>query len=107
MSGRNGLILLPEEKRLSQQEDMPWSGVCGVLAVGAWLGWGFLLASWGHKPPAPNPATGHVIPFENHGLMYVTASDLWLSRGLLAATAIFLIAALIVGFVEKLKDSDA
>lgn len=70
----------------------------------AWFGWGFLLTIWGRdRQETPDPATGHVIPFENHGLIYVTVGDLWISRALLAATAMFLLACLILELLEKRK----
>ena len=52
-----------------------YSFACG-FALAGWA-WGGLVMSWaGHRPLAPTPGTGQIIPYNNHGIMFVTQRDL-------------------------------
>jgi hypothetical protein len=44
--------------------------ILGLIGVGGWI---LVLACAVASPATPDPATGHVIPFNNHGrILYVT-----------------------------------
>jgi len=52
-------------------------GLCLAVAVACWFQYGGIQMSWaGRRPLTPNAATGEIIPFENHGTMYVSQADL-------------------------------
>lgn len=60
---------------------------CGLLFF--WFAWGAVVWSWaGHRPFVATPATGQVIPYNNHGLMFVSKTDLNFSHLLLALAAL-------------------
>ena len=51
------------------------------LTLLAWVG---LVASWsGHRPQTPTPATGQTVPYNNHGVMFITQRDLDTSHAIL------------------------
>jgi hypothetical protein len=50
---------------------------CAFGALLAWLANGVLVMSWpGDRPLTPVPATGQVIPYVEHGVIFVTQRDL-------------------------------
>ncbi len=70
---------------------------CAVLA---WLGWGGLVMSWaGHRPLAPD--RDHPFPYQNHGTMYVSSSDLQTSHVLLDLTLAFLLPTILVTVIGQ------
>lgn len=62
--------------------------LCDLFMVGAvfvLFAFSGLVTSWaGHRPLAPNPATGQVIPYSNHGVMFVSQRDVDAAHLLLA-----------------------
>ncbi len=64
-----------------------------VFSVGlllSWFAYCGLVMSWvGHRPLTPAPATGQVIPYNNHGIMFVTQRDLDTTHIILAIFAAF------------------
>lgn len=72
----------------------------GVAAFAAWMSNAFLVTSWaGHRALSPNWETGEVIPYNNHGIMYVTQRDLDSSHLLLAAAAALVVAAFVSNWI--------
>ena len=60
-----------------------------VVAVICWFAWAGLQMGWaGRRPLVPTPSTGNVIPFNNHGIMYVTQRDLDTERLWLLAVVV-------------------
>ncbi len=69
------------------------------MLILAWIGLAFwfanfaLVVSWaGHRPLSPVASTGNIIPYNNHGIMYVTQQDLNATHALLALSAVFIAA---------------
>jgi hypothetical protein len=70
--------------------------ILGLIAIAFW--WttcGFVMSWTGHRPLEPDPATGDIYPFNNHGIMYVSSSDLfWWHFGLFISIGVFAAAVL-------------
>jgi hypothetical protein len=50
----------------------------------AWFAWSGVVASWsGNRLLRPTPATGQVIPYNDHGIFFVTLRDLITSDSIL------------------------
>jgi hypothetical protein len=62
----------------------------GFLTIAIWWSAVGYTMSWsGHRPLQPDPASGRIYPFNNHGIMYVTAQDIfWWHLGLYTAFAL-------------------
>jgi hypothetical protein len=68
----------------------------------AWFAYGGLVMSWaGHRPTTPDDA--HPFPYQNHGLMFVSARDLHDSHLLLAAVAGFVVLAVVFCVIGSLR----
>jgi len=78
---------------------MAWTGVSLFFGYVAWV------MSWaGHRPLKPDSL--HPYLFNNHGIMYVSASDLWGSRVLLAAAVVLVATALVLrAWIRKFDPS--
>jgi hypothetical protein len=51
--------------------------LCLASAVACWFQYTSIQLSWaGKRPLSPNLVTGQTIPFQNHGIMYVSEVDL-------------------------------
>lgn len=51
--------------------------LCLASALACWFQYGSIQMSWASRRPlVPNLVTGQTIPFENHGIMYVSEADL-------------------------------
>ena len=69
--------------------------VCAYTGVGIWFGGAAMVMSWaGHRPLAPDAL--HPYAYNNHGMMYVSVSDLWWSRGTIAAGALLFAIAFLI-----------
>lgn len=68
--------------------------LCAYTGFGVFFGFVVMVMSWaGHRPLKPDAL--HPYAYNNHGVMYVSASDLWWS-GSLQAAAILLVGIAIV-----------
>ena len=69
--------------------------VVAVVGLALWFWYIGLVMSWsGHRPLMPDAS--HPYPFTNHGMIYVTADDLRLSRAILMATLAALATAVVL-----------
>jgi len=70
------------------------TGVIAPVAVAIWCAACGYIMSWsGHRPIQPDPTSGRIYAFNNHGIMYVSAQDLfWWHLGAGSAIALAVIA---------------
>lgn len=67
--------------------------VCAYTGFALFFGYVALVMSWaGRRPLKPDAA--HPYPFNNHGVIFVSSSDLWGSRGVLVSALVLVAAAL-------------
>jgi hypothetical protein len=56
----------------------------------SWFAYCGLVMSWaGHRPLSPVPTTGQVIPYNDHGVLFVTQRDLDTTHLILAFCVVF------------------
>jgi hypothetical protein len=73
----------------------------GYGSLLSWFAWGNLQSSWFQtQPRTPSPATGHVIPYEDKVIVYVTQRDLDTTHAILAIVA----ASALLAIVSYLAD---
>ena len=79
-----------------------WAGRLLMWAgIGVWFAYGALVMSWaGHRPLRPDPP--FTLPFQDHGTLFVSLSDLQLSHRLLLASGVLVVLGVIAHFAERL-----
>lgn len=66
------------------------SALCLSSAVACWFQYGAIEMSWaGQRPLAPDASSGNVIPVNDHGILYVSQSDLNFQHYFVAPGLIF------------------
>ena len=77
----------------------------GALLV-TWLAYNLLVMGWiGHRPAHPDAL--HPYPYQDHGVVYVTAADLLLSRTLLGLAGGLGAVAIIVSILGRRRYGSA
>lgn len=72
--------------------------ILGYITLASWIATiGFEMSWSGHRPLKPDVTSGRVIPFNNHGILYISYQDLfWWHAGLYATGALLVLVLLLI-----------